>query len=99
MFCALIEGHDDVCAQRNLDFDGPLRGEDMRRAVQMGTEGNTFFRDFAEVAQAEYLEAAGVSQKRPLPTHKFVQTAQTAHQFVPWPQIEMVGIAENDLRA
>ena len=87
MFCALIEGHDDVCAQRHLDFDGPLRGEDMRRAVQMGTEVNTFFRDFAEVAQAEYLVAAGVGEDRPIPRHKPVEPAEAANGLDPWPQI------------
>ncbi len=68
-------------------------------AIQMRAEAHTFFCHLAQLAQAEYLEAAGIGEQRPVPAHKLVQPAQLPHQLVPRPQIKMVGIAQNDLRA
>ena len=65
----------------------------------MRAETHAFFFHLAQLAQAEDLETAGVGQQCPIPTHELVQPAQFAHQLVPRTQIEMVGIAQNDLRA
>ncbi len=57
------------------------------------------FGDFTDVAQAEDLEAAGVSQDRPFPLHKVMQIAMQFHDLLARTQPEMEGIAQNDLRA
>ena len=99
MLRAFVEGHHNVRAQRDLYFHRPLRRKQMRRAVQMRAETYALFFHLAQLAQAEDLEAAGIGQQRPVPAHELVQPAQLAHQLVPRSQIEMVGIAQNDLRA
>src|SRR6185437_6651244 len=40
-----------------------------------------------------------VSEDRPLPVHEAVKLAQLFHAFMAGPQIEMISVAENDLRA
>ena len=51
------------------------------------------------MAEAENLEAAGIGEQGPLPGHEAVQTAQLAHLFGARPQVEMVSIGQQDLRA
>src|SRR5262249_21366340 len=65
----------------------------------MRAEIYSLLADLPEIAQAENLKTAGVCKQRPLPAHEFVESTQVAHQLVPGAQIEMVGVAENDLRA
>src|SRR3954465_5335677 len=64
----------------------------------MGAKAHTFFADLAQFIEAEDLEAARVGEYRPLPRHKAVQSAQFADLLRPRPQIEMVGVGEDDLR-
>ena len=70
----------------------------MRRAIQMRAEFHTFIAHFAQLAEAENLEAAGIGEQGPLPGHEAVQTAQLAHLFGARPQIKMIGIGQQDLR-
>src|SRR5215468_1055111 len=65
----------------------------------MRAEIYSLLADLPEIAQAENLKTAGVCKQRSLPAHEFVESTQVAHQLVPGAQIEMVGVAENDLRA
>src|SRR5215471_14921846 len=65
----------------------------------MRAEIYSLLADLPEIAEAENLKTAGVRKQRPLPAHEFVESTQVAHQLVPGAQIEMVGVAENDLRA
>src|SRR5579884_778357 len=99
MFRAFIKSHDDVCPQRNLDFHGPFRRKQVRCAVNMRAKTHAFLAHFAQLAQAEYLEAAGIRKQSAVPAHKSVQPPHFAHQLMPRPQIKMISIAQNDLRA
>jgi len=65
----------------------------------MRTEGHAFFRNLAQLGQAENLEAARVSEDRTIPGHEAVQAAHFANRFNSRPQIKMVGIAEQNLDA
>ena len=65
----------------------------------MGAEAYALFFHFAQFAQAEYLEATGIGQQSAVPAHEFVQPTHFAHQLVPGSEIEVIGIAQNDLRA
>ena len=53
----------------------------------------------AQLGQAEHLEPAAVGQDRPLPTREAVQAAERGHRLVPGAQMQVVGVAEHDLRA
>ena len=93
-----IESHDDVCTQRLLDFYGTLWGNEVGRSVKMGLEGNTLFRNFGKLLETENLITPAVGEDGVVPVHKFVQTTQRTDQVVPWPEIEMIGIAKDNLR-
>ena len=47
--------------------------------------------------QAEDLKAAGIREDGMRPAHKFMQSAQAANTLMPRAQIEMVGIAQQNL--
>ena len=51
------------------------------------------------VAEREDLEAARVGQDRPVPAHEPVQPAELGDQLVAGPEVQVVGVAEQDLRA
>ena len=55
--------------------------------------------DFANIAEAEDLEAAGVGEDRSFPLHKVVQIAVQLHDLLTRTQPQMEGVAEDDLRA
>ena len=65
----------------------------------MRAETHAFFFHFAQFAQAEHLEAAGIGEQRAFPAHELVQPAHLAHQLMPRSKIQVIGIAQNDLRA
>ena len=70
--------------------------EQVRVAVQMRAKQHAFLGDFAKVAEAEDLEAAGIGQDRARPRHELVQTAQFADQLVSGAQEQMIGIGQDD---
>src|SRR5437016_14578150 len=67
IFRTFIKRHDDVRAKSDLGFGRGFRVEELCRAVQMGTECHAFLGQFAQLAQAEDLKSAGVSENRPIP--------------------------------
>ena len=56
-------------------------------------------RHLAQLAQAEDLKAAGVGQHGSRPTDEAVQPAHAPDGLVAGPQVEVIGVAQNDLRA
>jgi hypothetical protein len=96
---ALVESHDDVGAESDLDVDGMFGGEEVRTPVEVRAELNAIVRDFAERAEGEDLEAAGVSEHCARPADELVQAAHAANEFVTGTEIEMVGVAEDDFGA
>ncbi len=95
---ALVEGHGNVGAEGDLHVHGMLGREEMAGAVKVRTELHTVFRDFSQVVQAEYLEASGVGEDGAGPAHETVQAAEAADELVAGAEIEMIGVAEDDLR-
>src|SRR5437016_5680660 len=65
----------------------------------MGAEPHAVFADLAQFAQAEYLVPAGVGEDGAIPGHEPVQPAEPANRLDPWSQIEVIGVAEQDLHA
>ncbi len=96
---ALVEGHCDVGAEGDLHVHGVLRREEVAAAVEVRAEADTFIGDFAQSAEAEDLKAAGVGEHGARPADELVQAAHAADGFVSGTQVEMIGVAENDLRA
>jgi hypothetical protein len=96
---ALVERMDDVGAERLLDLDRDLGRKKMRRAVDGRTELDAGLGDFSELREAEHLEAAGVGEDRPVPAHEAMQSAELAHQAVPRPEKQVIGVGEHDLGA
>ena len=79
---ALVESHDDVGAESDLNVDGMFRSEEVRAAIEVGAELDAVVSDFAERVEREDLEAAGVSEDGARPTHEFVKPAHAANGFV-----------------
>ncbi len=94
-----VENHRDVRAERALDFHRLLRAEEQQRAVKVRTEFDAVRLDFPDFGEAENLEAAAVGENRLFPIHELVQAAGGADDFESGPDIEVVGVAEDDLRA
>src|ERR1022692_5045817 len=99
MFGALVERHNDVGAQSDLGGDGTLRTEEMRGAVEMRAEGHALFGNLAQIAEAEYLEAAGVGEDGVVPRHELLRSEESADYLHAGPQIKMVGVVQQDLDA
>src|SRR5262249_32644245 len=65
----LVEGHQDVGAERLLDGDRPLGGEDVLAPVEVRLEGGALLGDAAVLGQAIDLVAAGVGEDGARPGH------------------------------
>ena len=63
----------------------------------MGLKARALLGNFPHRAETKNLIAAAIGQDRPIPTHEFMQAAQVANQFMPRPQVKMIGIAEQNL--
>src|SRR5258705_5382888 len=57
---ALIECHDDVCAQPDLCCHRTLRTEKMRRPIEVRPKRNTLFAHLAQLIQTENLKPARI---------------------------------------
>ena len=65
----------------------------------MRLEDDAVVGDLAQPAQAEDLEAAGIGEDGARPGHEAVQPAHAADQLVAGPQIEMIGVGQQDADA
>src|SRR5579862_1797307 len=94
---AFIKGHHYVRSETDLNLHRLFRAKKMSRPVEMRTKRYAFFRDFAQIGQAENLKPARIGKNRPIPTHEPVQTAHLSDGLDSGPQIKVVGIAEQNL--
>ena len=96
----LVEAHRDVAAEVRLDRGCELGREARGRAVVDASERHALVVDARDrVAEREDLEAAGVGEDRQVPRHEAVQPAELADQLVAGPEMQVVGVAEQDLGA
>src|SRR5205823_1379594 len=72
---ALVKDHCDVGAEGDLHVHRVLGREEMFAAVEVRAKLHAVGGHFAQLAQAEDLEAAGVGEHRPVPAHKAVHAA------------------------
>src|SRR4029077_18870111 len=92
MLSALIERHHNVGAQCDLDLHRALRSKEVTRTVQSRAELRSRLRNFAQLGQAEDLNATGISKNAVLPRHEAMQPAHLANSFVPRPKIQVVSV-------
>ena len=92
----LVEGDRDVRAERLLDADRELRREPVERAVEVAAERDAVLVDDPQVAERDDLEAARVGQDRAVPVHEPMQAAEPRDPLVPGPQVEVVGVGQDD---
>jgi hypothetical protein len=71
----------------------------VQAAIEMRPELRAFFADHAPLGEAEHLEAAAVGEHRARPADKPVQAAAARDQVVAGTEKQVVGVAEDDLRA
>ena len=94
-----VENHGDVRTKRALDFHGLPRSQKERTAIYVRTKLDAVGCDFANLRQTENLKPAAIRQHGVGPTDEFVESASLANDVYAWSNIEMIGIAENDLGA
>src|SRR5581483_10452261 len=86
-------------AEGALDFHRFFRAEKTKRAVNMRTKFDAVRFDFPDFGETENLKAAAVGENWQIPIHEFVQPAGGTNNFQTGSQVEMIRVAENDLRA
>ena len=69
----------------------------MFRTVDVTAKFTPRFAEFADAGQRKHLESAAVGQHRAIETVELVETAGRFEHFKSGTQIEMIGVAENDL--
>ena len=82
IFGTFVEHHADVAAEGQLRVDRGFRREGVQVAVQVRLEDHALLGDFAQAAEAEDLEAAGIGEDGVGPRHEAVQAAHVADQLV-----------------
>src|SRR5262249_55348655 len=95
---ALVEGHGDVGAQGRLDLDRPLGSDAVGGPVDVRAGGDAVVVDLDVVALREDLEASGIGQDRAITADHLVQAAVGGDDLEAGAQVEMVGVAEDDVR-
>lgn len=96
---AFIENHTDIAAEFFLNLNYVFGPEEMLGAVDVRGEHHAVVVEFAQLRETEDLITAAVGEHWPLPTDKPVQPAGFVDDFGAGPQIQMIGVAEDDLRA
>src|SRR5208282_857250 len=72
--------------------------EEQRRAVHMRIELDAVWFDFPDSGKAENLVTAAVGENRQFPVHEPMQPASGANDVESGPDVEVIGVAEDDLR-
>ena len=65
----------------------------MLAAVNMGAKGDALIADIPQSSQTEYLIAPAISDYRPIPAHKSMESAHSFDDIYPRPQVEVIGIS------
>ncbi len=76
----------------NLHTD--FRGHKNPPPVHMGIELHAFLRDFPQLRQGKYLEAAAVRQNGTVPAHEAVKPPLTADHALSGAYMKMIGVAQ-----
>ena len=96
---AFVEHHRDVGTELRLDVRRLLGSEQMRGPIEVRLEARAGLVDRAARRETEHLIAAAVGQDRTIPTDEPMQAATTRDEIVARAQVQMIGIAQDDLGA
>src|SRR5436309_2198909 len=96
---AFVEHHRDVRSELRLHVGRLFRCQRVRRTVEMRPKMRAVLVDGAAGREAEHRIPAAVGEDRPRPAHEAMEAAASGNQIVPGPKREVVGVAEQDLRA
>ena len=58
---------------------------------------NAFFGNFSEPCKGKHLKSTGIREDRPVPVHKFMETAHLPYHIVSRPQMQVVRIGQLNL--
>ena len=94
---AVVEEHGDVGAEDGLDFHAFFGADEAFGAVEVALEVDSGLSDFAEFGEREDLEAAAVGEEWAVPCGEGVEAAEVAEDVAAWSEVEVVGVAEDDL--
>ena len=92
-----VKCHGNGRAQIRLDLHTLLWSHKNLMTVNMGLEINALFLDLTKSCQGKHLKAAGISENRSVPDHKFVKSAKFLDQLVSCSYMEMIGIGKLNL--
>src|SRR5262249_18637291 len=96
---ALIDRDDDVRPELLLNRDRALGGKQVRGAIEMRLKLGAVFRDDSPAGEAVDLEPSAVGENRSMPGGESMQPAQPSNDFRARAQHQVVGVAQDDLRA
>ena len=99
IFQTLIEHHHHVRPQGELHLHAQLGSELVIGAVEVRLKPHPLAPNAVQLGETPHLEPAGIGQQQPIPGHEAVQSPHLADEPMPGPQVEMVGVAEDDLGA
>lgn len=71
----------------------------MLRTVKVRTKRDSIFFDLAEFGKTEDLITAAIGQDRLVPIYELMKSAASTNNLSTGPQVEMVDVSENNLRA
>src|SRR5262245_27538509 len=96
---ALVEHHRNVGPEPRLNLHRILRRQHVQGTIQMRAKLCALFVDLPSSGEAEYLIPAAVGEDRMWPADELMQPTSAGDQLVARPQIQVIGVAEDDLRA
>ena len=70
----------------------------MARAVDMRLKGHTFLLHLANTRERKHLKATTIGQNGAIPAIELMQSSNGFQHLQAWAQIEMIGVAQDDLR-
>ncbi len=65
----------------------------------MRAKRHACFANLAQVTQAEHLKTSGIGEYCPRPGHEPVQAAQLSNLLDSWPEVQVIGVAEENLNS
>ncbi|KAG1434092.1 hypothetical protein G6F57_021751 [Rhizopus arrhizus] len=96
---ALVEDHHHVRIEDLLDLHALFRAQEYPGTVGRRGESDTLLGDLAAVGQREHLETTRIGQDRAIPAAETVQAAVVGDDVQARAQVQVEGVAEDDLGA
>jgi hypothetical protein len=96
---AFVKDHGDVGVEHVLDAHRLLGSQEKAVAIDRRLELDALLADLAQRAERKDLKATRIGEYGAVPAHEAVQSAMRSDDLQTWPQPEVEGVAQADLRA